>query len=80
MLVHNADSAAIFDEIADRLELHSDNLFCIRACRRAVRTVGTFKLRLKSLIETGMALQNSVLAVISRKIFVKLLRRALVRN
>jgi DNA polymerase (family 10) len=39
MRVHNADIAAIFDEMADRLEIEGANPFRIRAYRNAGRTV-----------------------------------------
>jgi DNA polymerase (family 10) len=39
MPVHNADVAAIFEEIADRLEISGENPFRIRAYRNAARTV-----------------------------------------
>jgi DNA polymerase (family X) len=39
MPVYNADIAAIFDEIADYLEIEGDNPFKIRAYRNAARTV-----------------------------------------
>ncbi|HET7831516.1 MAG TPA: helix-hairpin-helix domain-containing protein [Gallionella sp.] len=37
--VHNADIAAIFEEIADLLEIQGANPFRIRAYRNAARTV-----------------------------------------
>lgn len=40
MPVHNADIAARFDEIADRLEIQGANPFRIRAYRNAARTLG----------------------------------------
>ncbi len=39
MPVHNADIAAVFDEIADLLEIEGANLFRIRAYRNAARTL-----------------------------------------
>ena len=39
MPVHNADIAAIFEEIADLLEIESANPFRVRAYRNAARTV-----------------------------------------
>ena len=39
MPVHNADIAAIFDEIADLLEIEGDNPFRVRAYRVAARTL-----------------------------------------
>ena len=40
MPVHNADIAALFEEIADRLEIQGANPFRIRAYRNAARTLG----------------------------------------
>lgn len=51
MPVHNADIAAIFDEIADCLEIHSANPFRIRAYRKAARTVSSFTQEFKTLID-----------------------------
>lgn len=56
MPVHNADIAAIFDEIADLLEIAGDNPFRIRAYRRAARTVGAYGQEFKTLLEAGTAL------------------------
>lgn len=56
MPVHNADIAAIFDEIADLLEIAGDNPFRIRAYRRAARTVGAYGQEFKTLIEAGTGL------------------------
>ena len=39
MLVHNAEIAAMFDEIADLLDIQGANPFRIRAYRNAARTV-----------------------------------------
>lgn len=56
MPVHNADIAAIFDEIADLLEIRADNPFRIRAYRNAARIVRGYGRELKTLIESGAAL------------------------
>jgi DNA polymerase (family 10) len=56
MPVHNADIAAIFEEIADRLDIRGDNPFRIRAYRNAARTVGEFGREFKALIEAGTGL------------------------
>jgi len=55
MPVHNADIAAIFDEIADLLEIRDDNPFRVRAYRNAARTVGGYGRELKTLIDSGAA-------------------------
>ncbi|HYA21014.1 MAG TPA: DNA polymerase/3'-5' exonuclease PolX [Burkholderiales bacterium] len=53
MPVHNADIAAIFEEIADLLEIRGDNPFRIRAYRNAARSVGEFGREFKTLIDSG---------------------------
>ena len=53
MPVHNADIAAVFDEIADLLEIQGENPFRVRAYRNAARTVGEFPQDLKSAIDAG---------------------------
>lgn len=53
MPVHNADIASIFDQIADLLELNSDNPFRIRAYRNAARTVAGFGRDLQALLDDG---------------------------
>lgn len=55
MPVHNADIAAVFEEIADLLEIRGDNPFRIRACRKSVPTVGEFSRDLKTLVDQGQA-------------------------
>jgi DNA polymerase (family X) len=54
--VHNADIAAVFDEIADLLEIQGENPFRVRAYRNAARTVGEFPHDLKSLFDAGQEL------------------------
>lgn len=56
MPVHNADIAAIFDEIADLLEIRDENPFRIRAYRNAARIVRGYGRELKTLVDTGAAL------------------------
>jgi DNA polymerase (family 10) len=51
--VHNADIAAVFEEIADLLEIKQENPFRIRAYRNAARTVGEFGRDLAALIGRG---------------------------
>ena len=53
MPIHNADIAAVFEEIADLLEIRGDNPFRIRAYRNAARTVGEFSRDLKTLVDQG---------------------------
>ena len=53
MPVHNADIAAIFEEIADLLEIKGDNPFRIRAYRNAARTVNELGRDLSTLIGGG---------------------------
>ena len=53
MPVHNADIAALFEEIADRLEIQGANPFRIRAYRNAARTLGELPREARSLLEKG---------------------------
>lgn len=53
MPVHNADIAAVFEEIADRLEIQGANPFRIRAYRNAARTLGELPQSARSLLEKG---------------------------
>lgn len=56
MPIHNADIAAIFEEIADLLEIQGANPFRVRAYRNAARTVGEFGRDLAALLARGQAL------------------------
>jgi DNA polymerase (family X) len=53
MPVHNADIAAIFEEIADLLEIQGANPFRIRAYRNAARSVGELGRDLRTLLQGG---------------------------
>ncbi|BBP03537.1 DNA polymerase/3'-5' exonuclease PolX [Sulfuriferula plumbiphila] len=53
MPIHNADIAAIFEEIADLLEIEGANPFRIRAYRNAARVVGEYGRELRALLENG---------------------------
>jgi len=53
MPVHNADIAAFFEEIADRLEIQGANPFRIRAYRNAARTLGELPQEARALLEKG---------------------------
>lgn len=53
MPIHNADVAAIFEEIADRLEIQNANTFRIRAYRRAARNLGELPQDLRIMINSG---------------------------
>jgi DNA polymerase (family X) len=53
MPVHNADIAALFDEIAALLEVQGANPFRIRAYRNAARTVGELPQEARALVERG---------------------------
>ena len=53
MPIHNADIAAVFEEIADLLEIKGENPFRIRAYRNAARMVGEYPKDLKGLIDRG---------------------------
>jgi len=58
MPVHNADVAAIFEEIADLLDLNGANEFRIRAYRNAARTLGQLSQPVTDLIEEGADLSE----------------------
>jgi len=53
MPVHNADIAAIFDEIADLLEIESANPFRVRAYRNAARTLRDLDRDVAAMIAEG---------------------------
>jgi len=54
--LHNADIAAVFEEIADLLELGDENPFRIRAYRNAARVVGGLSLDLAAKLAEGAEL------------------------
>ncbi|MDX1252645.1 MAG: DNA polymerase/3'-5' exonuclease PolX [Gammaproteobacteria bacterium] len=58
MPIHNADIAAIFEEIANLLEIQGANPFRVRAYRNAARTVGDLGRDIKTLLEKGEDLTN----------------------
>ncbi len=58
MPVHNNDVAAIFDEMADLLELQQANPFRIRAYRRAAQTVRAQPRQLRDQIAAGRDLEE----------------------
>ena len=53
MPIHNADIAAVFEEIADRLEIQGANPFRIRAYRNAARTLGELPQEARALLARG---------------------------
>ncbi len=53
MPVHNEDIAAIFDEMADLLEIEGDNPYRVRAYRNAARTVRHLGRELADMVERG---------------------------
>ena len=58
MPVVNATIAAIFDEIADLLDIQGANPFRVRAYRNAARTIGELGTDIKILMERGTALTD----------------------
>ncbi len=58
MPIHNADIAAIFEEIADLLEIQGANPFRIRAYRNAARTLGELSQDARTLVEKGEDLKR----------------------
>ena len=53
MPVHNEDIAAVFEEIANLLEIEGDNPFRIRAYRNGARTLRELGHDIQTLIEHG---------------------------
>ena len=53
MPVHNADIAAVFDEIADLLEIEGANQFRVRAYRNAARTLGELGRSVQAMVAAG---------------------------
>lgn len=53
MPIHNADIAAIFEKIADFLEIESANPFRVRAYRNAARILGELGRDVKGMVEKG---------------------------
>ena len=53
MPIHNADIAAMFNHIADLLDIKGDNRFRIRAYRDAARTVGELTGNVAEMVEEG---------------------------
>ncbi len=51
MPIYNIDIAAVFDEIADFLEIGGENPFRIRAYRNAARTVRGLGLELRDMVD-----------------------------
>ncbi|MDH4284888.1 MAG: helix-hairpin-helix domain-containing protein, partial [Gallionellaceae bacterium] len=58
MPVHNADISAIFEEIADLLEIEGANPFRIRAYRNAARTLSELPQELRLLLENNTELPH----------------------
>jgi DNA polymerase (family 10) len=58
MPVVNATIAAIFEEIADLLDIQGANPFRVRAYRNAARTIGELGADVKTLMERGMPLTD----------------------
>jgi len=56
MPVHNAAIEAIFDEIADLLDIQGANPFRVRAYRNAARTIGDLGSDVETLMQRGTAL------------------------
>ncbi len=58
MIVSNREIAAIFDELADLLEIKGDNPFKIRAYRNAVRTIESMGANLSKMVEDEVDLSQ----------------------
>ena len=58
MPVHNADVAAIFEEVADLLDIEGANRFRVRAYRNAARTIGQLSRPVADLVAEGKDLSE----------------------
>lgn len=58
MPIHNADVAAVFEEIADLLDLRGENPFRIRAYRTAARAIRDLGRELREMVATGEDLKQ----------------------
>lgn len=58
MPIHNADVAAVFEEIADLLDLQGENPFRIRAYRSAARTIRDLGRELREMVAAGEDLKQ----------------------
>ncbi|OGB22301.1 MAG: DNA polymerase III [Burkholderiales bacterium RIFCSPLOWO2_02_FULL_57_36] len=58
MFVHNAEIAAIFNQIADLLEIKGDSPFRIRAYRNAARTIDTLGSGVQTMVEQKQSLED----------------------
>ena len=58
MPVHNADLAAVFEEIADRLEIEGANPFRIRAYRNAARQLQAMGVAVADMVAKGEELSE----------------------
>ena len=54
MPLHNEDIAAVFDEVADLLEIEGDNPFRIRAYRNGARTLRELGRDIRTLVDQGL--------------------------
>lgn len=66
MPVHNADISAIFEEIADLLEIQGANPFRIRAYRNAARTLSDFPQELRGWLAKADVLNTRPLAALRK--------------
>jgi len=48
--MNNQEIAAVFDDIADRLELKKDNIFKVRAYRKVARSIEQLPLEVEQLV------------------------------
>lgn len=58
MPAHNAEIAALFDRLADLLEIEDANSFRVRAYRNAARTIANLGQSIAGLVETGKDLSE----------------------
>lgn len=52
-MMNNTEIASVFNDIADMLELKKDNIFKIRAYRKAARSIGGLTLPVSQLAREG---------------------------
>lgn len=58
MFIHNTDVAAVFNQIADLLEIKGDNPFRIRAYRNAARTLNTLASSVQTMVDEKQDLKD----------------------
>ena len=52
-MMNNSEIASVFNDIADMLELKKDNIFKIRAYRKAARSIGELTQPIEQMVREG---------------------------